>query len=83
MRAVYVTPDGDRTMFGKGFSEMRLARPASELPFKEGEWFTAEPNLGAEARDAARLAHRAGMRVYLMDFIQDFFQDFRIGRLNL
>ncbi len=65
---VYVTPDAERTMFGRGFSRMA---PPPLPPYRAGEWFTAEPNLGDAAREAARGALAAGMRVYLMDFIRD------------
>lgn len=62
---VYVTPNGDRTMFGRHFSEME-ADPAA-MP--KADWFTAEPNMATHAREAARLAVAAGMKIYLMDFI--------------
>lgn len=62
---VYVTPDGDRTMFGKNFSIMET--DLSTLP--KADWFTAEPNMATLSREAAKLAHKAGMNIYLMDFI--------------
>lgn len=65
---VYVTPDGERTMFGRGFADMRPEFPLAELPWNPGEWFTAEPNMDKPARQAARAAGEAGMNCYLMDF---------------
>lgn len=67
---VYVTPDGDRTMFGQGFSTMQSSVDPAAVPYRAGEWFTADPNIDAPARDAARRAAAAGMRTYLMDFVR-------------
>lgn len=68
---VYVTPDGDRTMFGKGFSAMDWAAQAESFPVVPGAWFTAEPNMADASRLAARRAAEAGMRTYLMDFVRE------------
>ncbi|RYG45141.1 carbohydrate kinase family protein [bacterium] len=68
---VYITPDGERTMFGRGFSGSRPAVDPGDLPYVAGEWFTAEPNMGAAAREAARAAAEAGMKTYLMDFFRE------------
>jgi sugar/nucleoside kinase (ribokinase family) len=68
---IYVTPDGERTMFGRGFAGMQPEFALSELPFKAGELFTAEPNMDAASRLAAQAAVDAGMLCYLMDFIRD------------
>ncbi|MBI5706087.1 MAG: carbohydrate kinase family protein [Armatimonadetes bacterium] len=67
---VYVSQDGDRTMFGLGFRDMgELAKPET-APYEAGAWFTADPNLGDAARTAASLARAARMNLYLMDFIR-------------
>jgi len=68
---IYVTPDGERTMFGQGFARSSPGVPLESLPFRFGHWFTAEPNMSSFARIAVRLAHGAGMRTYTMDFIRD------------
>lgn len=68
---IYVTPDGERTMIGRGFSQMEPRYDGSLLPFAAGEWFTAEPNMSGLSRQVAAAAHAAGMKLYLMDFIQD------------
>ena len=68
---IYVTPDGERTMFGRGFAGMHPEFSLSQLPFKKGEWFTAEPNMDKPARAAAKAAMEAGMHCYLMDFTRD------------
>lgn len=67
---IYVTPDGERTMIGKGFSRLAASEEHGAVPMREGSWFTADPNLGQLARQAAMAAAAVGMRVYLMDFIQ-------------
>ncbi len=68
---VYVTPDGERTMFGLGFGEQGQTVEPATIAGGPGEWFTADPNLGRLARDAAAHAAQAGMRLYLMDFIAE------------
>lgn len=68
---IYITPDGERTMFGMGFGRMNAGRPVEHLPFQAGEWFTAEPNMGDRAREAVRAAAARGMKLYLMDFIRE------------
>lgn len=68
---VYVTPDGDRTMFGQGFRAMEIACPAEDLPWESCQWFTAEPNLDQPAREVVRAAHERGKSIYLMDFLRD------------
>ena len=68
---VYVADDGDRTMYGAGFGVMHPALPLARLPYEAGRWFTAESNMREPAREAARLAHEAGMLVYTMDFHHD------------
>lgn len=65
---VYVTPDGDRTMFGSGFGRMGPGLELEAMPYAAGEWFTAEPNMGEPARVAARMAAKNSMKLYLMDY---------------
>lgn len=66
---IYVTPDGERTMFGVGFDTIANHVDVEALPFEAGHWFTADMNLGASARQAVGLARERGMRIYLMDFL--------------
>ncbi len=68
---VYVTADGDRTMFGYGFHEEANHTPFDALPFKAGHWFTADPNIPNASRLAAKMAHTKKMKLYLMDFSRD------------
>jgi sugar/nucleoside kinase (ribokinase family) len=68
---IYVTPDGDRTMYGLGFSDMEPVFDPTLLPLTSGDWFTAEPNMSAVSRQAVRAASAAGMQTYLMDFIRE------------
>ena len=67
---VYLTPDGERTMFGRGFANSHPGVPLESLPFGDADWFTAEPNMGEPAREVVRLAHEAGKQIYLMDFVR-------------
>jgi sugar/nucleoside kinase (ribokinase family) len=68
---IYVTPDGQRTMYGRGFSSMEQGQNLDGLPLRAGDLFTAEPNMFDLSRRAAVEAYNAGMRVYLMDFIRE------------
>jgi sugar/nucleoside kinase (ribokinase family) len=68
---IYVTPDGERTMFGSGFKEMDSAADLAAVPFQAGHWFTAEPNMPSVSREAVQRARDAGMRLYLMDFTRE------------
>jgi sugar/nucleoside kinase (ribokinase family) len=68
---IYVTPDGERTMFGAGFSTSASVTDAKNAHYKAGNWFTADPNLVDASREAARLALENEMLVYLMDFVQE------------
>ena len=67
---VYVTDDGDRTMFGRGFAAMGPAVPIETLPYEGEMWFTAESNMREASERAIQEAHAAGMNVYTMDFHQ-------------
>lgn len=68
---VYVTPDGERTMFGRGFRTMEDRADPTLFPSMAGEWFTADPNHGRAAREATVRAEEAGMKLYFLDFIRD------------
>ena len=68
---VFITPDGERTMFGRGFASSHAGIAPPDLPFAQAQWLTAEPNLGAPAREVAQLAIAAGLRTYLMDFLHE------------
>ena len=68
---VLVTPDGERSMFGRGFAEMEQRGDPSLVPCQAGAWFTTDPNHGSQARVAARRSVDAGMKVYLLDFVQE------------
>ena len=68
---VYVTADGDRTMFGYGFHIESNHTPFDALPFQAGHWFTADPNIPNASRLAAKMAFTKKMKLYLMDFARD------------
>lgn len=66
---VFVTNEGERTMFGKGFRGLEHAS-FSPLPAPIGEsWFTADMNFGPSARAVALQARKNGFKLYLMDFL--------------
>ena len=69
---IYVTPDGERTMFGRGFSDLEDRMDLTNLRghLRAGSWFTAEPNHGVAAREAVRMAAEAGCKIYLLDFLK-------------
>lgn len=66
---IYVTPDGDRTMFGVGFRELPELTKNLNVNFQRGGWFTCDMNFGDSARDLYQRAVKAGMRVYAMDIV--------------
>lgn len=67
---VYVTPDGERTMIGRGFRQMEPEFDPSVLPLAKGGWFTAEPNMSVLSRKVVKAAQKEGMKTYLMDFVR-------------
>lgn len=77
---IYVTPDGQRTMFGRGFREMGQWGNLKTIPLSPGEWFTLDANHGREGDEAVNMAKSKGLRTYLQDFVEegqpvgDFFQ---------
>jgi sugar/nucleoside kinase (ribokinase family) len=68
---IYITPDGQRTMFGTGFGRMGPGIEITDLPLQAGDWFTADPNMSEPARAAVAAAFDAGMKCYVMDFFRD------------
>jgi len=79
---IYVTPDGERTMFGFGFAEMEnRSDPRMVLP-PGPNLTTVDSNHGRAGLERIRLAREAGHVVYAMDLaiesrtlsVQDFWQ---------
>ncbi len=68
---VYVTPDGDRTMFGLHFGAMEEGLSLEPLESANADWFTAEPNMANLSREAVLIAQQKGMPCYLMDFVDE------------
>lgn len=66
---IYITPSGERTMFGFGFRNLGIGVEVPERWPAEG-WFSADMNLGETARAAACAARNAGLNTYLMDFLE-------------
>jgi sugar/nucleoside kinase (ribokinase family) len=67
---ILLTPDGERTMIGRGFSTMPRPWEPNTLLLEPGAWVTADPNLGAFAREVVRSAQSVGCRTYLLDFFR-------------
>lgn len=67
---IFVTPDGERTMFGWGFDPMHERHGLSLLPTRQGAWLTADANHGSAAREAIRKGREAGMKLYTLDFVE-------------
>lgn len=68
---LYVTPDGTRTMFGRGFRELETLTNLDLIPTPTGAWLTVDGNLGSAAHKAAARAHAAGNHVYWMDVMDE------------
>lgn len=63
---IYVTPEGERTMFGyrfRGLSE--LAPPVPKVGL--GDWLTTDANLGEASEKALAVAHGNGAGTYALD----------------
>jgi sugar/nucleoside kinase (ribokinase family) len=68
---IYVTPDGERTMFGRGFAHLEQFASQEEMPWPdENSWFTAEPNMEKLSREIVIEASRRNLNIYTMDFIR-------------
>lgn len=61
------TPDGHRTMYGRGFSAMRSTPLSPELA-RAARLFTMEPNAFEAGLEACRVAARAGIGIVPMDY---------------
>ena len=65
---IFVTPDGARTMFGRGFSTLGNVSDPEAIDFDGATWFTADSNAGSQAVRSAELSAKAGVPRYVMDF---------------
>lgn len=68
---IYVTPDGERTMFGQGFRGLEKRHALGLLNVECDGWLTVDDNHGEAAREAVRRAHDWGKPVYAMDLVRD------------
>ena len=73
---IYVTPDGDRTMFGRGFAAMEIGTDFRNVGDWRAQWLTTDGNMPSASLVAAKQAKSAGMSRYLMDFVD---QDGELG----
>ena len=68
---IYVTPDGQRTMFGVHFDQMAETIDPEAIPMEANGWFTMDMNFGAIGLQVAARAKSAAMHLYLMDIAPD------------
>ena len=68
--ACIATPDGERTMYGTGFSTMQCAELDTDLA-RSARWFTLDPNAWEPGRTAALKAAQLGLSVLAMDYTRD------------
>ncbi len=61
---IYVTPDGERTMFGVGFTELGESVDPADVPLPSSGWVTVDMNLGDAGR---QVVARAECACYVMD----------------
>lgn len=74
---IYVTPDGERSMFGANWEIDLTKTPGIEPQNGNPNWFTADANLEGATLQAFLEASQAGYLTYLMDVDEEFFeQDF-------
>lgn len=67
---IYVTPDGERTMFGRGFREMGDRSDPTLLPEADSAWLAVDMNLTDATTQALRIAKDRGWRRYGMDIFE-------------
>lgn len=68
--ACIATPDGERTMYGTGFSDMQCTPLDPDLA-RSVRWFTLDPNAWEPGRKAALQAAEWGLSVLAMDYTRD------------
>ncbi len=64
---IYVTPDGERTMFGIGFDDLNQFSDIKDADLIQGQWFTSDGNLGEKSLQFADVARSKGAKIYWMD----------------
>lgn len=67
---IYVSDDGERTMFGVGFQTISDYLSPATAPYEPGGWFTLDSNLGDSGQQALQLAKDAGMNLFVMDILE-------------
>lgn len=64
---IYVTPDGERTMFGSGFATLNLTSEPSKIDLNGVTHLTLDGNLGIANCEIASRAQAQNIPVYAMD----------------
>ncbi|MFM9874469.1 MAG: carbohydrate kinase family protein [Fimbriimonadaceae bacterium] len=64
---IYVTPDGERTIYGVGFADLYKFSDPKDADMIKGTWFTSDENLGPMSLFFADQARIKGAKVYWMD----------------
>lgn len=65
---IYVTPDGERTMMGRGFAEMPERNGLECLELDDADWLTVDANHGEASVEALRRGE--GVRRLAMDLVE-------------
>ena len=73
---ILITPYGERTMVGSGFSDLDGRFDVTGLPYNDEGLFTVESNFIHSSLEAVRIAADKGMRTYLMDMPRETPCDF-------
>ncbi|MEQ1822004.1 MAG: carbohydrate kinase family protein [Fimbriimonadaceae bacterium] len=68
---IYITPGGQRTMFGLGFDQLANGLKAADFDLSHVSWFTIDMNLGQLGRDLVVRANDQGVQTYLLDFVHE------------
>ena len=71
---IYITPDGDRSMFGANWNIELTKTPGLEPQSDRPNWFTTDANLEGATLQAFLEASSAGYLTYLMDVDEEFFE---------
>ncbi len=66
---IYVTPDGDRTIFGFGFNEAAKLCQPQKLDLKNVDWLTLDSGNRESSDVLISQAKELGIRIYAMDLL--------------
>jgi sugar/nucleoside kinase (ribokinase family) len=67
---IFVEPNGQRTMFGRGFKDLEKRSGLNLLPDVSAEWLSTDANHGAASCQAVEWIHGKGGSAYAMDLLE-------------